>query len=219
MLPTIEKPILRTAVLLATIAIAAPSCGQEPASGFGPSPENARAAPDPQLAEAAGDKKKRAMEHPNAQTIRRWASAWSAHDYQEFGKLFADNFVYDDAPLQEVFRNHAELKAFYDENMKWAPDFRMVIHSAFATDDFGAAEWTMSGTFSGEAFGMKPTGKSFLVRGASFVSFRNGLVTRWTDYADSAWLYEQLGLSPPKRGSTPPENAKRPEPEPAPRSP
>lgn len=131
----------------------------------------------------------------NLETVERCIAAWGRKDAATFLELFSPDIVYDDVPLAKVLRGHDEFKQFYDVSIVAFPDLYMDLIAAVADDTKGAAEWTLSGTFLGETEMMgKPTGKSFEVRGTSFINFDNGKISYLADYWNMVSLTEQLGI-------------------------
>jgi steroid delta-isomerase-like uncharacterized protein len=67
----------------------------------------------------------------------------------------------------------------------------------FATRQWAAIEWVMSGTHKGDFPGIPATGKRFSsVRGTSILELETGKIRRESDYRDAATFMRQVGLLP-----------------------
>ncbi len=129
---------------------------------------------------------------------RDWCEAWNSHDVDRILSRVTDDIVYEGLAGARVMTGTAEMKAYLDETFSAFPDFRIDLKSLFASGKWAGSEWVMSGTFKGElqSVGLKPTGKSFSVRGASITELRGSRVRRNTDYYDGAVFFRQIGITP-----------------------
>jgi steroid delta-isomerase-like uncharacterized protein len=124
--------------------------------------------------------------------------AWNSHQVDKLLSYVTDDIVYEDVPMAKVARGRAEMKALVTEMFATFPDFKLETKSLLASGDRAAAEWVMTGTFLGEikSAGLKPTGKSFSVRGVSMFELNGEKVRRETDYYDGVTFLRQIGLMP-----------------------
>jgi ketosteroid isomerase-like protein len=60
--------------------------------------------------------------------------------------------------------------------------------------DWAAWEWFGGGTFTGEFYGNRPTGKTFEMRGCGFFNFRDGKIIYQRGYWDKLSWFKQVGL-------------------------
>ncbi len=127
--------------------------------------------------------------------VEQWAEGWSTHDMDRVASVFTDDCIYEDVTLGVVNRGKEELKAFGSGFIAGVPDFKVELKSRFATGDWAAAEWSMSGTHKGDLPGMPATGKTFSLRGASVFQLRGEKVARCSDYWDMTTFMKQLGLT------------------------
>ena len=74
------------------------------------------------------------------------------------------------------------------------PDLTIHIDLVFATDDFVAARWTMSGTNSGKWGTIEPTNKKAVFSGVNLFRMENGKVKEIWNHRDDFGLFEQLGV-------------------------
>jgi steroid delta-isomerase-like uncharacterized protein len=127
--------------------------------------------------------------------VEQWAEGWSNHDMAEVASLFTDDCIYEDVALGVVNRTKEELKAFGDGFIAGVPDLKVKVTSRFASGDMAAAEWTMSGTHTGDLPGLPATGKTFSLRGVSIFQLRGSKLFRCSDYWDLAAFKRQLGFT------------------------
>ena len=75
------------------------------------------------------------------------------------------------------------------------PDSSFEIESeGLLAPDLVAAQWIMRGTNHGSMFGLPPTGKSIVLRGADFIRVEDERIRSVTGYFDSRVIPDQLGL-------------------------
>jgi steroid delta-isomerase-like uncharacterized protein len=83
------------------------------------------------------------------------------------------------------------------ENLKAYPDVHITIDDMVAEDDKVAMHCTWTGTFTGEFFGMKPTGKPFKTQDVFFYRMKDGKIAEAWQLEDGTFK-KQVGLpSPP----------------------
>jgi len=127
---------------------------------------------------------------------RDCCQAWNTHEVEKILPYHTDDTVYEDTVAARVMHGKAELRTFITETFTAFPDFKIDIKAFFVSGEWAGAEWVMSGTFKGEGFGLKPTGKSFSVRGATIIELRGDKMKRNTDYYDGVTFLRQIGLMP-----------------------
>jgi len=132
---------------------------------------------------------------------RDWCEAWNSHQVEKVLSYVTDDIVYEDVPMARVSRGKSEMKAFVTETYTAFPDFKLELKSFLASGDLASGEWVMTGKFLGEvqSAGIKPTGKSFSVRGISIAELRGDKIRRHTDYYDGATFLRQIGVMPEVR--------------------
>jgi steroid delta-isomerase-like uncharacterized protein len=122
--------------------------------------------------------------------------AANSRNMEKLLSLFTDECVYEDVALGKVNHGKEELKAFFTSMWVWSPDVKIEEKSIFTAGDWGAAEWVMSGTHTGDLPEMSATGKNFSIRGASIIQLRDGKVSRQSDYWNMASFLQQVGILP-----------------------
>ncbi len=76
------------------------------------------------------------------------------------------------------------------------PDLKMVVEDVFGEDDKVAIRWRVTGTQTGELFGIPASGKSMNVSGISILRLVNGkIIDDWVA-EDSLGLMKQIGVIP-----------------------
>jgi steroid delta-isomerase-like uncharacterized protein len=76
------------------------------------------------------------------------------------------------------------------------PDIRLSIDAQLAEGDYVAARWTMTGTQTGEFYGMPATGKKVNQTGMTFYRLENGRIAEIWFLADMLGTLQQLGAIP-----------------------
>ncbi len=131
-----------------------------------------------------------------ARPIDDWAAAWSSSDADKVVALFTDDCVYEDVTMGIVNRGKQELKSFAKTFLSAFPDMKCELQTRFVSGTLGSAEWTLSGTHTGDAPGLPATNKSFSLRGASVFELQGDKIRRCSDYWDMVTLLKQIGLMP-----------------------
>ena len=129
-------------------------------------------------------------------TARRWVEAWNSHDRQQVEALYAPDFegtdVADGAP-QHGPRAAGEGLLRYQCGF---PDFRVQCEEMVVQGDRLVIAWTARGTHKGVLMHIPPTGRAVEVRGASFLTLKDGLIRRSHTIWDMAGLLRGIGLLP-----------------------
>jgi len=126
-----------------------------------------------------------------------YLAAMNAHDLDKILTFFTDDAVYECIPMGKVSKGKKEIKDFLSNTFTNFPDFKLEMKSGFQAGDRGASEWVMSGTFAkSDIPAMPATGKKFSVRGAAITEFKNGKVSRHTNYWNLVSFLQQVGIMP-----------------------
>jgi steroid delta-isomerase-like uncharacterized protein len=109
-----------------------------------------------------------------------------------------DPDVIEDITSVGVLRGRDEVRKFFDGLMKAAPDMQLTVDRTIAEDDAVAAQWRMSGTFTGGPLfnGVQPTGGHLELRGCDVFEVRDGLIVRNDAFQDGLELARSLGMMP-----------------------
>jgi steroid delta-isomerase-like uncharacterized protein len=127
--------------------------------------------------------------------LQDWNEAWNAHEVERILSYFTDDIVFEDLGGARVMRGKEEMRTWINETLSAFPDFRTDLKSLFVSGEWAGSEWVASGTFKGQLPRLKPTGKSYSVRGASIMELHDGKIKRNADYYDSATVIRQLFLT------------------------
>lgn len=94
------------------------------------------------------------------------------------------------------------VKQFFSAFRAAAPDLTATVEDLIAEGDRGVARVTLSGTQTGEFFGIPATGKQFRIDTIDIVRFENGLAAEHWGVTDMAGMMEQLGVLEPAMAGT-----------------
>jgi steroid delta-isomerase-like uncharacterized protein len=129
--------------------------------------------------------------------IEAWAEAWSSpNGLERLASLLTDDCVYEDLGIGTVAHGKQELKAFFEAVFSAIPDFKIELTSRFRAGNWAGAEFTWSGTQTGDFPGIPATNKYACVRGASVFELQGNKFKRCSDYWDMATYLRQAGLMP-----------------------
>ncbi|HYL11351.1 MAG TPA: nuclear transport factor 2 family protein [Candidatus Acidoferrales bacterium] len=143
------------------------------------------------LANASAQHEKRARSAmPSGKAVlEAYVSAWNRHDFAALDKLLTRDAVHEDLAQGVHAQGIAQIKDFMREEIQGEPDLNWHLTAVFDASPSVAAEWTWTGTFTGEG----PTGQvkaqRISGRGASIVVIENGRIKRFTDYYDLASFF------------------------------
>jgi steroid delta-isomerase-like uncharacterized protein len=76
------------------------------------------------------------------------------------------------------------------------PDLRVKVEDMITEDDRICTRTTMTGTHTGDFWGMPPTGKSFSIQGMDISRFEKGMIVEHWGVTDALSLMQQLGAMP-----------------------
>ena len=104
----------------------------------------------------------------------QWTAADDAGDFSRHREWMHPDTEIHLVSRGRVLRGPQEWVEFMRAYRAGVPDLRTTIHDRFATEDRLVHRWTLTGTHSGELFGMPPTGAPIRVEGASVWECREG---------------------------------------------
>lgn len=123
-------------------------------------------------------------------------AAWSLHEPDRINTIFTDDAIYSDVAGGKNQRGKEQIKQLLRSAFAWAPDFRVTLISLTVGSDAAATEWLSEGIQTGPIGDLPASGNSFRLRGASILTFRDGKISKVTDYYDMATFLRQLGNTP-----------------------
>jgi steroid delta-isomerase-like uncharacterized protein len=152
------------------LAFIAGTCGQEPAS--------VSTSTDP------------------GELFQSLVQAWNDHDYAAVDSLVASDAI-EEIPARDFRGQGPEgFKGAMRQTLATIPDFAWNPTTVLVDSFKVAAEWTVSGRYTGNTPRGPVRGKRFTIRGVSIVITNGRRITRATDYYDLTELYRQVA-SPP----------------------
>lgn len=129
--------------------------------------------------------------------LSEWTSAWSSGDAAKLMPLFSDDVYYEDVTFAAVMKDKRALRDFATTVFGSFSDLSFEPKSRFVSADgtAGTIEWVWRGRQTKDLPGLPATNKPFEVRGSTVVEFRNGLISRNSDYWDLATYLKQVGTT------------------------
>ena len=76
------------------------------------------------------------------------------------------------------------------------PDLRVTVEDMIAEDDRVCTRTTLTGTHTGDFFGIPPSGKSFSIQGMDISRFEDGKIVEHWGVTDALSLMQQIGAIP-----------------------
>jgi len=129
--------------------------------------------------------------------IKDYVLANNSHDVNKILSFWADDGIREDVALGIINHGKKEVTAFYNTAFVNFPDWKVELKSVFGAGDWAVLEYVLSGT---QVHSNRPevpaTGKTFSCRGAEIFQFRNGKISKASDYYNMATIMQQLGLMP-----------------------
>ena|SRR5262245_36871937 len=134
-----------------------------------------------------------ALEH----VLDGWAAAWSSSQVEKLLPLFTDDVYYEDVTFGAVNKGKDALRNFAAATFGAFADLKFETKSRFvaANGKWGSLEWIFTGRQTKDFPGLPATNKPFQIRGATIVEFRDGKISRNSDYWDLATYMKQVGLA------------------------
>lgn len=121
--------------------------------------------------------------------LEAYVSAWNRHDFAALDKLLTPDAVHEDVAQGVHAQGLVEIKKFMREEIEGEPDIDWRLTSVVDAGPVVAAEWTWTGTFTGEGPSGRVTAQRISGRGASVVVIANGRIKHFTDYYDLASFF------------------------------
>jgi steroid delta-isomerase-like uncharacterized protein len=134
-------------------------------------------------------------EHNPRQALEAFIQAWNRHDLAAIDTLVTSDAVHEDMALEFRGTGADKFKTFMQQTYVTIPDFDWRVIDVLVDGPHAAAEWTLSGTYTGDTPSGPAKGKRFSIRGASMVTTEGGKIKRFTDYYTLTDFYRQV--SPP----------------------
>jgi len=128
--------------------------------------------------------------------LDEWGAAWTAADLNRLLPLFTDDVVYEDVTFGAVNKGQDALRKFATGFFDAFPGNAFEVKSRFVSSDgkWGSVEWLWRGRQTKDMPGLPATNTAFELRGASVMEFRDGKISRNSDYWDLETLRKRVGL-------------------------
>src|SRR5258706_10326439 len=127
--------------------------------------------------------------------LEAYVSAWNRHDFAAPDKLLTPDAVHEDVAQGVHAQGLAEIKKFMREEIEGEPDIEWGLTTVVEAVPLVAAEWTWTGTFTGDGPTGPVKGQRISGRGVSIVLPENGKIKRFTDYHDLASFFPKTSAA------------------------
>jgi steroid delta-isomerase-like uncharacterized protein len=131
----------------------------------------------------------------NKAIVHRYQEAYNSNNLDVLDDLVADDVLMPKI-IPGLPSGLAGAKAVHKTSLKGMPDFHTTIDDLIAEGDRVAARITMTGTHTGDFWGMPATGKTVKFTGMYIVRIKDGKIVEHWGEEDSVSLLQQLGFMP-----------------------
>lgn len=137
---------------------------------------------------AQGTSPSKGKHFPSSQTVlRAYVAAWNRHDFAALKSLMAPAGFHEDASsLNSRAIGPAQTENLLREMIMLEPDFDWHLTAIVESGPIAMAEWTWTGTYTGESPDGPVVNRPISGRGATVAVIKNGKIQRLTDYYDPA---------------------------------
>ena len=126
--------------------------------------------------------------------IRYAEQVWNGQNLEAADEIFTADHVYHDSLLPGLPKGPEGVRQRRCAYLAAMPDAKVTLHRILTDGQHVAADWTYTGTNTGEIMGMPPTGKTGSIGGSHFFRFEGDRIAETWTYPDNLGLLEQLGL-------------------------
>jgi len=132
----------------------------------------------------------------NLQTQNQFRDAVNSGNLEDLHNVISTD-VKDHDPAEIQGKGAQGFIDFFSMMRSAFPDLHVHFEEVIADDTYVNFAYTVSGTHKGEFMGLKPTNKSFEVRGVQITKFNDDakVIERWGS-TDELGLLKQLGVQP-----------------------
>ena len=133
----------------------------------------------------------------NKALVRRfYEEVWDRGNFAFARDVFADDYVRHDLRPTHALPGAAGMAKIAADFRRAFPDARWRVDLVLGEDDFVAARWTATGTFTGQWGDVEPTGKAATFSGVNIYRFnQGGKVGRDLEPRTTSASMEQVGVS------------------------
>lgn len=125
--------------------------------------------------------------------VKGYVRAIGSGDLDEVWSFYADNIVYEDTAVNQIYYGIEDVKKFYAESLATL-DGQWMVDTCYATEEGFGISWHRGGIHDRDLPGMPATGKFFTIPGASIARVKNGKIVRIRDFWNNLDLLKQLGI-------------------------
>lgn len=126
--------------------------------------------------------------------LQKWIEAFQRCDLDAAVECYADDAINFQVAAGEPSIGKEQIRKDSAEFFKAFPDAWSRVENLMSDGDWAAWEWIGGGTFLGEFYDAKPTGKSFEIRGCGFFQFKDDKIIFQRGYWDKLSWFSQIGL-------------------------
>jgi steroid delta-isomerase-like uncharacterized protein len=133
----------------------------------------------------------------NAHTrVHHYIDAWNSHDLERVQALYTLDYTGSDVGEGSPLTGPEAVTRSLRRYMLGIPDFQIRCEDIVAQDERVGFSWTARGTHQGSLMNIPATGRTVTVRGATFLTLRDGLIARSQTVWDIAGFLRGVGLLP-----------------------
>lgn len=125
--------------------------------------------------------------------VKGYVRAIGSGDLDEVWSFYADNIVYEDTAVNQIYYGIEDVKKFYAESLG-ALGGQWMVDTCYATEEGFGISWHRGGIHERDLPGIPATGKFFTIPGASIARVKNGKIVRIRDFWNNLDLLKQLGI-------------------------
>jgi len=129
--------------------------------------------------------------------FERRKAKWLARDAKALGADYADDAVVV-SPLQGLLRGRTKIQEGFVSLFRSFPDWAYEPEELLIDGDKAAEYFVVTGTHSGELFGIPPSGRQFEIRGVLLFHLSDLRIVREQRIYDFTGLLVQLGVLRPR---------------------
>ena len=126
--------------------------------------------------------------------LQNWIHAFQRCDLEAVVACYADDAVNFQVAAGEPSVGIEQIRRDTTEFFRGFPNAWSRVENLIGDGEWAAWEWVGGGTFAGEFYGNRPTGKIFEIRGCGFFNFRDGKISYQRGYWDKLSWFKQVGL-------------------------
>ena len=131
-----------------------------------------------------------------AKVVDRLTEAWNHHDAERAARLYAPDYEGFDISEAAPRRGQQGAREWMQRYFRAFPDMQFKDGQTVVQGNRAAILWTAQGTHLGYLLHIPPTGRTFAVRGVSFLTIANNQIQRGEYIWDLAELLRCIRLLP-----------------------